>query len=96
LAGNEYITKLPEIAAERRFLGQKGVNMGYEIELYISAKVIKLLSGQQLTDNSRQWRRGDSNPLGQYKHIFTQRQQKHYKIDTKYCYYRHLRNTANY
>jgi hypothetical protein len=62
LAGNEYITKLPEIAAEKRFLGQKGVNMGYEIELYISAKVIKLLSGQQLTDNSRQWRRGGFEP----------------------------------
>jgi len=59
---NERLAKVAETVADRVLFGQVGANTVLETESDVSAKVIKLLPEQQLTTNTREWRRGDSNP----------------------------------
>ena len=59
---NERLAKVAETVADRVLLGQIGANTVHETESDVTAKVIKLLPEQQLTNDSEQWRRGDSNP----------------------------------
>ena len=59
---NERLAKVAEMVAERVLSGQVGANMVHEIESEGSVKIAKLRSEQQLTTDSAQWRRGDSNP----------------------------------
>lgn len=59
---NERLVKVTEMVADRVLLGGIGANMVHETKDGVAEKTIKLLPKQQLTNQSRQWRRGDSNP----------------------------------
>jgi len=59
---NERLAKVAETVADRVLSGQVGANMVHQTESDVTAKVIKLLPEQQLTTDSEEWRRGDSNP----------------------------------
>ena len=59
---DERLATVVETVAERVLSGQAGVNTVHETESDVAAVVVKLLPQQQLTNDSRQWRRGDSNP----------------------------------
>ena len=59
---NERLAKVAETVADRVLSGQVGANTVHKTESDVTAKVIKLLPEQQLTKNSGEWRRGDSNP----------------------------------
>ena len=61
-ARDERLAMVVETVAERVLSGQVGANTVHETESDVTAKVIKLLSEQQLANDSGQWRRGDSNP----------------------------------
>ena len=54
--------KVAEMVAERVLCGQAGANMVHETKSDVTANVVKLLPKQQLTSDTGEWRRGDSNP----------------------------------
>ena len=61
-ARDERLATVVEMVAERVLSGQVVANTVHETESDVTAKVIKLLPEQQVTNNSEEWRRGDSNP----------------------------------
>jgi hypothetical protein len=59
---NKHLAEVAETVTDRELSGKTGVNMVHETESDVTTKVIKLLPEKQLTNDSGQWRRGDSNP----------------------------------
>jgi len=59
---DERLATVVDIVADRVLSGETGVNTVHKTESDVTPKVVKLLPEQQLTTNTRQWRRGDSNP----------------------------------
>jgi len=59
---NERLAGITEKIAERVLSGKTGANLVLETESGDTAQTIELLPEQQLTNDTREWRRGDSNP----------------------------------
>ncbi len=59
---DESLAKVVETIADRVLLGEIGANMVQKTKSEVTSNVVKLLPKQQLTNNSKEWRRGDSNP----------------------------------
>ncbi len=59
---NERLAGITERVADTVLSGSSGANMVHETETGVSADSPNILSIQQLRRNTREWRRGDSNP----------------------------------
>jgi integrase len=61
-ARNERLAEVAEKVADRLLLADTGANMVHATENDDTTKIVKLLPEQQLTNDTGNWRRGDSNP----------------------------------
>jgi hypothetical protein len=59
---SERLAGITEKIAETGSLDKTGANMVHDVASDVTPKIVKLLPERQLTSNSKQWRRGDSNP----------------------------------